>query len=205
LAGVKGLENGKIKRAIKNYRELAAHEIEIEKCVGDTLNGPRPEIDGKLELSQMINPKRPFFASMANSDEKYVSTFRMGHFNTPEILSKSVRGANYVGGMEFGSNLIKQKLVTDFDDLVSFLLDYKFGILDIVDENEINGKTVLDLRVYECIECACLPNLGKPTCIFEAGMITGILTEMTKKDVSAKEVRCWTNGYSFCQFEVTLE
>jgi predicted hydrocarbon binding protein len=205
LAGVNGLEKGNFKKAIKNYRELAAHEMEVEKCVCDTLTGPRPEIDGKLELIQIINPKRPFFASMAISDEKYASTFRMGHFNTPEILSKSVRGANYVGGMEFGSNLIKQKLVTDFDDLVSFLLDYKFGILDIMDEKEINGKTVLDLRVYECIECACLPNLGKPTCIFEAGMITGILTEMTKKDVSAKEVRCWTNGYSFCQFEVTLE
>ncbi|UTB33596.1 MAG: hydrocarbon-binding protein [Methanobacterium sp. ERen5] len=199
------MEKGKFKKAIKNYRELAANEIEVEKCVGDTLTGPRPGIEGKLELSHIINPKRPVFASISCSDEKYASTFRMGHFNTPEILSKSVRGANYVGGMEFGSNLIKQKLVTDFDDLVSFLLDYKFGILDIVDEEEINGNTVLDLRVYECIECACLPNIGKPTCIFEAGMITGILTEMTKKDVSAKEVRCWTNGYSFCQFEVTLE
>jgi predicted hydrocarbon binding protein len=203
--GVKGLDNGKFKKAIKNYRELAAKEIEMEKRVDDTLIGPRPEIDGKLELNHMIDPKRPFFTSMTSSDEKYVSTFRMGHFNTPEILSKSARGANYVGGMEFGSNLVKQNLVTNFDDLVSFLLDYKFGILDIVDENEINGKKVLDLRVYECIECACLPNLGKTTCIFEAGMITGILTEMTKKEVSANEVRCWTNGYSFCQFEVTLE
>ncbi|MTK64167.1 MAG: hydrocarbon-binding protein [Methanobacterium sp.] len=199
------MDKGKFKRVIKDYRELAADEIEMEKHVGDKLTGPRPEMDGKLELSHMIDPKRPFFTSMTSSDEKYVSTFRMGHFNTPKILSDSVRGANYVGGMEFGSNIIKQNLVNDFDDLVSFLLDYKFGILDLVDEQEINGKNILDLRVYECIECACLPNLGKPTCIFEAGMITGILTEMTKKDVSAKEVRCWTNGYSFCQFEVTLE
>ena len=176
----------------------------MEKTVGDTVIGPRAEFHGKLELDHVMDPKRPFFTSKTSSDDKYVSTFRMGHFNTPNILSESVKGTNYVGGMEFGSNLIKQKVVSNIDDLVSFLLDYKFGILDLVGEEEVNGMNILDLRVYECIECACLPNLGKPACIFEAGMITGILAEMTKKDVSTKEVRCWTNGYSFCQFEVTL-
>jgi uncharacterized protein len=199
------LERDELDKVIKFYRELAANEMEMEKTVGDNVIGPRDEVHDKLELKNVMDPKRPFFTSKTISDDKYVSTFRMGHFTTPEILSKSIKGANYVGGMEFGSNLIKQKVVTNIDDLVLFLLDYKFGILDIVNEEEINGNTTLDLRVYECIECACLPNLGKPTCIFEAGMITGILTEMTKKDVNTKEIRCWTNGYSFCQFEVTLE
>jgi len=199
------LEKAEFNKIIKFYRELADEEIAKETKVGSTVVGPRDELHGKLKLNHMMDPERPFFASKTSSDNKYVSTFRMGHFNTPEVLSKSIKGANYVGGMEFGSNLIKQKVVMDVDDLVSFLLDYKFGILDMVNEEEINGKEILDLRVYECIECACLPNLGKPTCIFEAGMITGILTEMTKKAVTAKEVRCWTNGYSFCQFEVTLE
>ena len=199
------MEKEEFNKIIRFYRELAAEEIEMENKVGNTVIGPRDELQGKLDLTHVMDPKRPFFTSKSRSDDKYVSTFRMGHFNTPEVLSKSVKGANYVGGMEFGSNLIKQKVVTDIDDLVLFLLDYKFGILDLVNEEEINGKNILDLRVYECIECACLPNLGKPTCIFEAGMITGILTEMTRKDVSAKEIRCWTNGYSFCQFEVTVD
>lgn len=199
------METEEFKKVIKCYRELADAEIAKEKTVGDNLIGPRSEAVDKLNLNHIMDPERPFFASKTVSDDKYVSTFRMGHFNTPEALSESVKGANYVGGMEFGSNLIKQKVITNIDDLIMFLLDYKFGILDMVNEKEINGKTVLDLRVYECIECACLPNLGKPACIFEAGMITGILTELTKKDVSTKELRCWTNGYSFCQFEVTLE
>lgn len=198
------METDEFKKIIKFYRELAVNEIKMEKTVGGTVIGPRAELHGKLELNHMMDPKRPFFSSKTSADDKYVSTFRMGHLNTPEVLSKSVRGANYIGGMEFGSNLIKQRVVTDIEDLVSFLLDYKFGILDLVNEEGVNGKDILDLRVYECIECACLPNLGKPTCIFEAGMITGILSEMTNKDVSAKEIRCWTNGYSFCQFEVTL-
>lgn len=199
------MEKKEYNKIIKFYRELAAKEMAMEHEVGNNLMGPKDELTGELELTHIMDPERPFFALKTSSDDKYVSAFRMGHFNTPEIISKSVKGANYVGGMEFGSNLIKQKVVTDIDDLVSFLLDYKFGILDLVNEEEINGKDIMDLRVYECIECACLPNLGKPTCIFEAGMITGILTQMTKKAVITKEVRCWTNGYSFCQFEVTLE
>lgn len=116
-----------------------------------------------------------------------------------------MQGTNFVGGMEFGSKLVRQNIVTDMDDLTSFLLEYKFGILDLFNEEEMNGRKIFDIRVYECIECACLPNIGKPACYFEAGMITGILTEMTKKEVSTEEVRCWTNGYSFCQFKVILE
>ena len=40
---------------------------------------------------------------------------------------------------------------------------------------------------------------------FEAGVITGVFTELTKKDVTAKELRCWTSGYSFCQFDVKIK
>jgi len=193
------------KRTINFYRSQAADEIQNEKTIGKRVVGPRSEIQSKLNLNHVMNPSRPFFAADTSSDDNYVSTFRMGHFNMPEQLSKSIHGTNYIGGMEFGSNLIKQNIVSDMDDLVSFLLEYKFGILDIFHKEVLNKKEIIDIRVYECIECACLPNMGKPACYFEAGMITGILTEMTKKEVSTEEVRCWTSGYSFCQFKVTLE
>ncbi len=59
--------------------------------------------------------------------------------------------------------------------------------------------------VYGYIECADLPNIAKPLCFFEASVITGVFKEFTKKDVTAKEVRCWTSGYSFCQFDVKIK
>ena len=59
----------------------------------------------------------------------------------------------------------------------------------------------MDIRVYECIDCSNLPNIGKLVCFFEAGINYGIFKELTRKDMMARN-RCWTNGYSFCQFEV---
>ena len=90
------------------------------------------------------------------------------------------------------------------DELAPFLADYKIGIVDIFDEIHYKNEKNMDVRVYECIECADLPNIGKPLCFFEAGILMGIFKEFTKQDVVVEEVRCWTNGYSFCQFDVKI-
>ena len=196
-----------IQSAIKFYRSLADKEMENEKIVNGTLIGPRFEVKTeKLELTDVINPSRPFMAKMIGDglDSVYVSTFRIGHFNLPEQLASTGQGTTFIGGMEFGSNLVQQEIIKSLNELVIFLAEYKVGIVDLVDEQTINGTKILDLRVYECIECAELPNIGKPLCYFEAGIITGVLGAITKKEVTAEEVRCWTSGYSFCQFDVKI-
>jgi predicted hydrocarbon binding protein len=196
-----------IKNAIKFYRSLAKKEMENEKIINGTLIGPRSEIKtGKLDINDIIDPSRPFMANNVGKelDSAYVSTFRIGHFNLPEQLASTGQGTTLIGGMEFGSNLVQQKIINSLDELVAFFTEYKLGIVDVFDEHTKNDKKVLDLRVYECIECAELPNIGKPICFFEAGVITGVLSELTKKEVIAEEIRCWTSGYSFCQFDVKI-
>ncbi len=195
-------------KAKEFYRSIANKEIESEKIVDGRLIGPRFSVKtGKVEITDIINPSRPFLSKEAGEelDSAYVSTFRIGHFNMPEQLASTGQGTTFVGGMEFGSNLVRQKIINNIDDLVTFLVDYKIGILDIIDEKEENDYKMMDIRVYECIECSDLPNIGKPLCFFEAGIITGIFKELTRKDVMAEEVRCWTSGYSFCQFDVTIK
>jgi predicted hydrocarbon binding protein len=128
----------------------------------------------------------------------------MGHYNLPEQLASTGQGTTFVGGMEFGSNLVKQRIVKSLDELGTLLANYKIGILDLFNEKQEDGVKTMDIRVYECIECVDLPNLGKPLCYFEAGIITGVIKELTKKDVMAEEKRCWTNGFSFCQFDLKI-
>jgi len=195
-------------KAKEFYRSLAEKEIENEKIVDGVLIGPRSSVKTeKIVINDIINPSRPFLAKEASEklDSAYVSTFRIGHFNVPKQLASTGQGTTFVGGMEFGSNMVKQKIINNIDELISFLADYKMGIVDVFDEKEKDGKKIMDIRVYECIECADLPNIGKPLCFFEAGVLTGIFKELTKKDVMAEEVRCWTSGYSFCQFDVTIK
>ena len=195
-------------KAKEFYRSLAEKEIENEKIVDGVLIGPRSSVKTeKIVINDIINPSRPFLAKEASEklDSAYVSTFRIGHFNVPKQLASTGQGTTFVGGMEFGSNMVKQKMINNIDELISFLANYKMGIVDVFDEKEKDGKKIMDIRVYECIECADLPNIGKPLCFFEAGVLTGIFKELTKKDVMAEEVRCWTSGYSFCQFDVTIK
>ena len=195
-------------KAKEFYRSLAEKEIENEKIVDGVLIGPRSSVKTeKIVINDIINPSRPFLAKEASEklDSAYVSTFRIGHFNVPKQLASTGQGTTFVGGMEFGSNMVKQKIINNIDELISFLADYKMGIVDVFDEKEKDGKKIMDIRVYQCIECADLPNIGKPLCFFEAGVLTGIFKELTKKDVMAEEVRCWTSGYSFCQFDVTIK
>jgi predicted hydrocarbon binding protein len=195
-------------KAIDFYRSLAKKEMENEKIVNGTFIGPRSEVKtDKSNIGDIINPSRPFLSKDVGEklDSAYASTFRIGHFNMPEQLASTGQGTTFVGGMEFGANLVKQGIINSLDELVPFLADYKIGIVDIFGEKEEKSEKTMDIRVYECIECADLPNVGKPICFFEAGVITGIFRELTKKDVTAEEIRCWTSGYSFCQFDVKIK
>lgn len=195
-------------KAIDFYRSLAKKEMEKEKVVNGIFIGPRSKVvKHKFEIGDIINPSRPFLGKDAGekSDSAYASTFRIGHFNLPEQLASTGQGTTFVGGMELGSNLVKQNIIKSLDDVITFLADYKIGIVDVFGEKEDEREKSMDIRVYECIECADLPNIGKPICFFEAGVITGVFRELTKKDVMAEEVRCWTSGYSFCQFDVKIK
>ena len=202
------MKEKEFEKSIDFYRLLTKEEMEDEKIVNGTIIGPRSKVKIKnWDMNDIIHPSRQFLGKDAgeNLDSVYVSTFRIGHFNLPEQLASRGQGTTFVGGMEFGSNLVKQKMVKSLEDLKSLLADYKMGIVDIYNEKQEDDGKSMDIRVYECIECVDLPNIGKPLCYFEAGIITGVLKEITKKDVIAEEKRCWTSGFSFCQFDVKIK
>jgi len=202
------MNRNECKNAIDFYRSIAKKEMDNEKIVNGTLIGPRSEVKTeKLAINDIINPTRPFLSKDVGEefDGAYASTFRIGHFNLPEQLASTGQGITLVGGMEFGSNLVRQNILGGLDELTPFLADYKIGIVDIFDEVRHKKEKTMDIRVYECIECADLPNIGKPLCFFEAGILMGVFKEFTKQDVVVEEVRCWTNGYSFCQFDVKIK
>lgn len=182
---------------IEEYRRTTDDEIMSER----NGIGPREPIKSNIELKDIFRPERMFF-SRFEDDGSYVASFRMGHFNIPDIISGSAAGVSYIGGLNLGKALISEGLAEDIHSLAELMLDQKLGILDIVSEWEDDKYLRMDVRVYECIECAGLPNIGRPICFFEAGIIAGALSEILGCDVDAYERRCWTNGYSFCQFDV---
>lgn len=202
------MNDEELKKAIDFHRSLVQKEIASEKIVDGKLIGPRTLTKkDHVNLKDIINPERPFLGKevAGDLDSVYVTTFRIGNLKKPVYLSKTSYGTDVVAGIEMGTTLVKNGFIKNVDEIAVFLANYKMGILDILKEEEIENGKKLDLRVYECIECAGLPNIGKPVCYFETGMIIGILKELTHKEVSAEEIRCWTSGYSFCHFEVEIK
>ncbi|MDP3035152.1 MAG: V4R domain-containing protein [Methanobacteriaceae archaeon] len=202
------MNDADLKKAVDYYRLLVEKEIAMEKVVDGNFIGPRELIKkDQIDLKDMINPVRPFLGeeSSEDLDKCYVTAFRVGNLKKPAFMIKSERGTDIIAGIDLGANLVKEGLINSIDDIIHFLAKYKIGILDIFEEEEIEGGKKLDLRVYECIECAGLPNIGKPVCFFETGMIIGMLNEITQKEVNVVEIRCWTSGYSFCQFDVEIK
>jgi predicted hydrocarbon binding protein len=202
------MDKKEIEEAINFYRKVAEEEIKSEKQVEGNLVGPKLlNKKDKLDLNEIITTERSFFSNGngENVDKAYVTTFRMGNFNVPSEMSRSSRGSSFVGGMNLGSQLVQEGLIKDIDSLKNMLLDQKIGIIDVFSEESYDDYKLIDIRVYECIECAGLPNIGETGCYFEAGLVTGILKEIYNKEVHAQEKRCWTSGYSFCQFEVRVD
>jgi predicted hydrocarbon binding protein len=201
------MKDEEFKKAIDFYRTLIEKEISDEKIVDGRLLGPRKlRKEDPVDLKDIIHPERPFFdKNVADDlDPLYVTTFRVGNLKKPLSMGKTGYGTDIIAGMEVGTKLVENGFIKSFDDIAAFLFKYKMGILDVFNEEEIENGKMLDLRIYECIECSELPNVGEPICYFETGIIIGILKELTHKEVLAEEKRCWASGYSFCQYDVVI-
>ena len=71
------------------------------------------------------------------------------------------------------------------------------GVTKISDEHFI-------LRVTECADCGGTPDLGRPLCAFDEGLIEGAISTKLGKDVSVKEEECVEEGLKYCDFTIKI-
>jgi len=98
----------------------------------------------------------------------------------------------------FGKGLSKNLGFKSFDELCKFYKKYKLGRIEMISENPTK------IRIYDCISCSGLPDVGKPLCHFEAGFLAGYIENLYNKEAEAIETHCWGMGDKFCQFEIRL-
>lgn len=60
------------------------------------------------------------------------------------------------------------------------------------------------LRVSECADCGGTPDLGRPLCAFDEGLIEGIASTKLNKNVSVKEKECIEEGLKYCDFTIKI-
>lgn len=120
-----------------------------------------------------------------------------------ETANDILREAGKLAGTEFCINLLDKTL--DFNGFIANLQEklreLNIGILRI--EKADLEKLELVLTVSEDLDCSGLPESVETFCGYDEGFLAGILNTYTGKELSVKEIDCWTTGNRTCRFSAT--
>ena len=105
----------------------------------------------------------------------------------------------YDAGYNIGANVISKQikvfsLKEALKELANIWDELKLGTIELLGEHLI--------KVKDCYQCGNMPDMGKPLCPSDAGIIAGVLDTVCGKRYSVKETKCWGTGYDFCEFEI---
>ncbi len=67
---------------------------------------------------------------------------------------------------------------------------------------EVESSTPLVLRVYDCFECGDLPDLGRPACAFDSGVLEAVFSRHFAREFRAEETACYAMGDDHCRFVI---
>lgn len=68
------------------------------------------------------------------------------------------------------------------------------------------GENEAILRVSECADCGGIPDLDRPLCVYDEGIIEGVLETKLKKEASVREKECLDKeGFKHCDFYIKLK
>jgi len=127
-------------------------------------------------------------------------TERFGKEQSDEII----HAIGYRSGIALAENILDE--TQDFNafvaDLQMKLKDLKVGILRIESVDMENLHLVL--TVSEDLDCSGLPVTGEAVCIYDEGLISGLLYHATGKRFTVTEIDCWATGDRTCRFEASV-
>jgi len=133
--------------------------------------------------------------SGGHADSAFLRMLKSTILDTGIDMDKPFYDAGYKIGVNVISKQIKANTLKDVLKELAVLWDkLKLGTVELVSENKI--------KVTNCYQCGNMPNMGKPLCPSDAGIIAGVLDTVCQKRYSVKETKCWGTGYDFCEFEI---
>lgn len=152
----------------------------IQKLLNDEESGSlRPRLGDQIPL-HVFRLTRAALVMMSGADD---IMYKMGREISMEILSENI-DAEDIRGI--------------YDGVADFFEKLKIGILELVSSSEDRAI----IRIYECITCSGMPNIGRPICYFEGGLMSGAFEAKMNKTFTAIEMKCGGTGHEYCEFDV---
>ncbi|MDD1693472.1 MAG: ArsR family transcriptional regulator [Methanoregula sp.] len=148
--------------------------------------------DGADMAGQLITGDDPFGFYRYMFRTIRVSLLAEG-INIDPVLRES---GNRVG-RTMAASLAEEELSGLLENLCTFWRKHNLGTL------EVESLAPLTLRAYDCFECGNLPQLGRPACAFDSGILEVVFSEHFGKKHHVDETACYAMGDDHCRFVIT--
>ncbi len=101
-------------------------------------------------------------------------------------------------GYRVGQHLYPEVADAGLDGLLANL--QKFWTESNLGTIEVESISPLVIRVYDCFECGDLPELGRPACAFDAGILRAVFSRHFAAEYDVDETACYAMGSDHCRF-----
>ncbi len=117
-------------------------------------------------------------------------------------MSKNANKALYEAGQFIANNCLVNFTEKDPDRLIEHLRNTFYNLnLGIIEVGQISPSMWV-LNLYESATAHGTTLKGSPLCHFEAGFISGILSNALNKNAIVRETNCIGTGHTHCEFVV---
>jgi hypothetical protein len=99
-------------------------------------------------------------------------------------------------GDVFYEELKSNDLDTLLENISKFWENKQLGQVEVTKHNP------LTICVYDCFECKDLPEIGKPACSFDSGVLDSIFSRYFNRHITTNETECYAMGNECCTFVI---
>lgn len=179
----------------KKYYTLDARFLESEEK-----DISKPVVDEMVREFRRLFANRKFRKQL--SDEVnvtflkiYRSAFLSARVDLDDVL--------YDLGYELGRRVFAEMVDGDGleDVLRSLARLWRELELGTVEVGDVTGDSAW-IMVRDCYQCMHMPNVGRPLCATDEGMIAGVLEGRLGTAFRVREVECWGTGREYCRFDI---
>ena len=123
-------------------------------------------------------------------------TIRVSLLNEGINIDPVLQKAGYHVGERIYSAIAAPDLSDILDKTAGFWKTNSLGVL------EVESTAPLVLKVYDCFECGSLPQLGRPACAFDSGILQAIFSRHYRLPQQVTETACYAMGDDHCRFVI---
>ena len=189
---LQGLEHEGIIIGRRNPEDSRKKLFSISSPLVGNLAGVRPDLKETPEgLARLVAGPDPF-----RFYRLMFRTIRVSLLSEGINIDPVLRNAGYEVGERIYSALAAPDLEEILERTTKFWTKNNLGTLEV----ESTGPLVM--RVYDCFECGSLPELGRPACAFDSGILQAIFTRHYRKPQQVDETACYAMGDDHCRFVI---